>query len=363
MSISVVSKPARVLALAIPLLVLGVGCVNTETPPAIPDGAQDVEPTTACVPESNDIELHTLVVGESTGVISEPYIAWGVKERCFEKYGLKIESVAGSSQSARIAGLVGGSMDVVSQHIRFVVQAMGNSEFEPLFISAHYGFSEELLEQARNSTTFEGELIVESAIITAPNSDISNWQGLNGKKLGAINTTGRSIKGLEILTDMGLLDIDSVELIQLDQQEILNGLLRGDLDAGSLSGSLALEAISNGGTLIGYPTAFFDDPGVAMLWVANSQANEKTREALLRFQDALWEIYALLETPAYREDLLDLMEENYELEPATRAATRLPELMARQLTPEDFLALVPKMVEFGDIDAEVELTDSMFLRK
>jgi len=357
------SKTARLVALLFSLPIAVVGCTTTELAPVAENVTQETTATTACTPDGNVNDVHTLVVGESTGVISEPYIAWGMKERCFEKYGLKIESVAGSSQSARIAGLVGGSMDVVSQQVRFVIQAMGNSEFEPLFVSAHSGFTEETLERARSSTTFDGELIVESALVTSPNSDISDWQGLNGKKVGLINTTGTSAKGLAYLSEQGLLDISSIELIQLDQQEILNGLLRGDLDAGSLSGSLALEAINNGGTLIGYPNAFFVEPGVSMLWVANAQANDKKREALLQFQEALWEIFSLLEIPEYQEDLLDLMEEKYDLEPETRAATRLPDLMPRQLTPQDFLAIIPKMIEFGDIDAEVEFTNSMFLRR
>jgi ABC-type nitrate/sulfonate/bicarbonate transport system substrate-binding protein len=357
------SKPARLVALLFSLPIAIVGCTTTELAPVAENVTQEVTPTTACTPDGTVNDVHTLVVGESTGVISEPYIAWGIKERCFEKYGLEIKSVAGSSQSARIAGLVGGSLDVAAQHVRFITQAMGNGEFNPLFVSAHFGVSEEILKRAQNTTTFDGELVYESTLVAGPDSGISDWGDLDGRTIGVINVTSTDVRGLSVLSGQSKLDLDSVTLVQLDQQEILNGLLRGDLDAGIVSGALALEAINKGGTLIGYPAAFFVEPGVLMAWVANAEANAGKREALLRFQEALWEIYFLLQTPENREDLLDLMEKEYALEPATRAATRLPELMPRQLTPQDFEGWIPKMIESGDIDAGVEFTDSMFLRR
>ena len=363
MNISLRSKTARIAPLLLSLVLVGAGCASFKNEPTNLESAEEHAAATACVPDGSVTDFDTLVIGQSTGVMSEPYIDWGLKERCFEKYGLEIESVAGSSQAARTAGLVGGSLDIASQHVRFITQTMANGEFNPLFISAHYGVSPENMNLARNATTFKGKLLFESALVAGPESGISDLRGLNGTKIGMINVTSMDSKGLSILSDEGDLDFDSLNLVQLDEQEILNGLLRGDLDAGVLSGSLAMEAINSGGTLIGYPGAFFAEPGVLMLWVANADANDPKVEVLSRFQQALWEIYSHLEDSDYQEDLLDLMEEKYQLEPATRAAIRLPDLMARQVTSEDFEGWIPKMIEFGDIDSNLEFTDSMFLKR
>lgn len=363
MNTSLRSKTARIVPLLLSLLILGAGCASITDESANLEPVEDLAETTACVPDGSVTDFEKLVVGESTGVISEPYIAWGVQERCFEKYGVEIESVAGSSQAARTAGLVGGSLDVAAQHVRFITQTMANGEFNPLFISAHYGVSQDALNQAQNATTFNGELLFESALIAGQDSGISDWRDLDRKQIGVINVTSVDAKGLSNVSDEVNLNFNSLTLVQLDQQEILNGLLRGDLDAGVISGSLALEAINNGGTLIGYPGAFFVEPGVLLLWVANADVSDPKIEALSRFQKALWEIYSHLEDPDYQEDLLDLMEKKYELEPATRAAIRLPDLMPRQVTPEDFEGWIPKMIEFGDIDSDVAFTDSMFLKR
>jgi len=320
-----------------------------------------VQNTTACTPENEDIPLDVLVVGQATGVVSEPYVEWGIKERCFEKYGIRIESVPGTSQSARIAGLVGGSMDVVSQTPHVVLQAFGNGDFDPLFVSAHYGYSAEALEAARQATTYEGQLLIENVLVGAPNSPVKSWGDLDGAKIGVLSTNGSQVFGLYEVSKMGLFDVATVEFVQLEPREILNGLLRGELDAGGLTGALALEAISNGGTVIGYPIAYFAEPGPFIVWVAGQDSTKEERELLKRFRSALWEIYRLLEEPDYREDLLDLMQLKFELEPETRKATVLPELLAQPVTIENLELIIPKMLEFGQLDKGITLSPSMFL--
>jgi ABC-type nitrate/sulfonate/bicarbonate transport system substrate-binding protein len=294
-------------------------------------------------------------------VVTEPYVEWGIKERCFEKYGIRIESVSGTSQSARIAGLVGGSLDVVSQTPQVVLQAIANGDFDPLFVSAHYGYSAEAIEAARQATAFEGKLLIENVLIGAPGSSVKSWGDLNGAKIGVLNTNGSQVFGLYELSKMGLFNIATVEFIQLDPREILNGLLRGELDAGGLTGALALEALSAGGTVVGYPVAYFAEPGPFIVWVAGQDISEEKKELLKRFRSALWEIYELLKSPDYREDLLDLMQLKFELEPETRQATVLPDLLSQPVTIENLEAIIPKMLEFGQLDKDITLSPSMFL--
>lgn len=340
------------------LIALVGGCVSEEAVEPVQLGT----PVSAACQSNGEVEdLGTLVVGHSTGTYTQPYVEWGIEQGCFAKYGITIENVAGQSQAARVAGLVGGSMDIVAQVPRFIVQSISNGEFDPLIISSHYEITAEDLAAARLASQFVGEFLIDNSLIVAPNSEIRSYADLEGARVATSSVSEATAVGLRRIADAEGIDPDAFTFVELDQQESLNALLRGDVDAASLSPALALNAMKEGGRFLGYPAAQAFLPGSQVVWVTTPVLYADNPGAHKAFRAAMWEIYGLLEEPANEESLRSLIVDRYGVPEDVSAAIPFPDYTPRQVTLEELQVWVPELLARGDIDREVMLDESILL--
>jgi ABC-type nitrate/sulfonate/bicarbonate transport system substrate-binding protein len=348
----------RAMIAASSLLALLGGCANERAVEPVPSATSA---TGVCQSDGEVEDLGTLVIGHSTGTYTQPYVEWGIDQGCFAKYGLTIKNVAGQSQAARVAGLLGGSMDIIGQVPRFVVQSIANSEFDPLIISSHYEITAESLEAARSATQFDGEFLIDNSLILAPNSDVGSYLDLKGAIIATSSVNEATAVGLKRIAAQEGIDPDSFAFVELDQQESLNALLRGDVDAASLSPALALTAMEEGGRFLGYPAAQGFLPGSQVVWLTTPDLYAKNPEAYEAFRAAMWEIYGLLEKPANEEALRALIVDRFRVSEEVSVAIPFPDYTPRQVTLEELQVWVPELLARGDIDREVVLDESILL--
>ncbi len=340
-----------------------VSCATGSQPIGPGQGAAEsgqIEETACEVPIDVD-SVGTIVVGQSTGSFTEPYVQWGIEQGCFAKYGLTVENIAGTSQAARVAGLLGGSIDIVSQVPRILVIAMANGELEPLVVSSHYEITEETLEEARNVREFSGTFLVEQVLVASPGSGIETLRDLDGARVGVINARGAEVVGLRRLAEEEGFNVETIQFVEIDYAEAYNALLRGDLDAASLTSSLALAALEEGSTFLGHTASHAYLAGSQFLWITTPNIYSQKSPAVDAFREGLWEVYRLLEQPKYRDAMVDYLVERYDLDEATRNLVPLPDFTPRQVTLDELQQWVPELIEWGDIDREIVFDSSILL--
>jgi ABC-type nitrate/sulfonate/bicarbonate transport system substrate-binding protein len=345
---------------------VSIGVIGCSTIPEVENtgkapGDEASGPVLACDVPENVLPVGKVVVGHATGTNSEPYVQWGIEQDCFAKYGLEVENVTGTSQAARVAGLIGGSMDVVIQVSRIVVIAMANGELEPLVVSSHNELSAAKLDEARSVREFSGAFIVEPVLVSSPESNISSVATLSDARVGVANVRGNEAVGLLRAVESEGLDPDTIQFVELDNLEIHNALLRGDLDAGSLTGALAISVMEEGGRFLGHTTTYAELPGAQFVWVTTPATYDRNGAAIRAFRDAMWDIYMLLNQQEYRNAMLDFLVERYDLEEDAKGLVPLPDFTPRQATLEELQQWVPELLARGNIERSISLDSSILL--
>lgn len=324
--------------------------------------AEDIETVGFCGVEISDQVLETIAIGATIGLLTDAYIAWGEQEGCFAKHGL-IPDVSSGGATENIAGLIGGSLDVVSSNVLRIAVARGNSDVDLLVLSGHYEVSAEQLAKAKASPTLDnGALILETALIVSPDWPYNSLEDLRGAKIAAGSNVSAPGLGLQrALQEVGLGSSD-VELLPLTSAEGLQALLAGEVDAASLTGIRAFQAMEQGGKLALYPGAYFYEPGVVVSWFTTGEVVAQKKEQLLAFKEAMMEIYAALQDPLAQASFLALLETQFDFDQVAISRFSFPPLMTREVTHGELQYISDLLWAEGLIDKNVQFAESVIVK-
>ena len=138
----------------------------------------------ACQSASEGSELETLRLINSGGVLTAPYIAWGIREGCFEKHGLEIVPIENAEQgSDKVAALIGGNADIASDSLPEIITAISNADFPARLIAGGYEYDEALLDRALSPELVNGRLALETVLLAGPGVTYSDVADLIGSRV------------------------------------------------------------------------------------------------------------------------------------------------------------------------------------
>lgn len=313
-----------------------------------------------CATSPPPTDLLEITVVTNSGPHASPYISWAEEMMCFEENGVAVTLVEAGAPSDRIAALVSGSADIIWLPNDPLIAGVANGKIDMVLVAPHVGYTAERLAEAKATTTYDGTLILDGVTLAAPGKNITDLGELEGAKIG--RQSAISNIGVDFALEAAGVNLDSIQWVDVEQSERLNGLLRGDLDAAVLAGVNALKAIRGGADFLFYYQAWDRKPGIHNFWVATPEGVSDNPEAIKRFRQAMWDVYTLLADADRKREFLEFMVEVLEGEPEDVEALALPDFFIRAPIPEDIEEHMTGMFERGDIDELLTLREtSLFM--
>ena len=135
------ARPSKVHWWVVPLLLISLLF-------PVQSRADSVEIPVPCqMPKKKVQDLGTIVLASQVTFI--PTVEWASKANCFAKYGINVKSQVVASSSIGMAGLVGGSYDIVVNTATNLIQAMANGGLEGKIVAPRHGYTTEELARAK----------------------------------------------------------------------------------------------------------------------------------------------------------------------------------------------------------------------
>jgi ABC-type phosphate/phosphonate transport system substrate-binding protein len=346
------TKAKRTIILSCSLLVTVVllgGCAASQSNPS------DTEGTPA--------SMQALVVGNGSGLVSEPYVFLAEERGLFSDEGLTVENVPGGSSAERVSALVGGSVDVTSMSISDLFLAMANSNFEGVIVAGGYGVSAEQIEASIPAPAYDGTLILETALILGPDVDITSLGSLKSVRMGVRSPSALTTLGLQVFIEGEFSNPPMLELIPFENQiDSLAALMSGDVQGALLSGAVAHEALTQGTSLASYPLAYWVEPGPFTLWVTTAETAEKKSRELNVFKEAMSSVAKELNKPESLEPFRAFLKTKYDLSDLALGQVTIPPLVEENLTFEDLAWISQRLLDAGLADRLVTSESLRFLQ-
>jgi ABC-type nitrate/sulfonate/bicarbonate transport system substrate-binding protein len=294
--------------------------------------------------------LETLRLINSGGVLTAPYIAWGIREGCFEKHGLEIVPIENAEQgSDKVAALIGGNADIASDSLPEIITAISNADFPAQLIAGGYEHDEEMLEQALNPELVDGGLALEFVLLAGPGVTYSDVSNLIGSRVGTPAGRGPSTLAVERLIKSAGFELEDVEFIELAPSERLVALQRGDIQFANIGGAQVFEALEAGASIALYPGAYIYQPSAIITWFTSKDLAAERPEEMAAFQRAVIEIHTLLQDENNLQNFKDFLANDFGLEDSIIRRFTLPPLVTRELTVSEFEYWIPILIDEGII--------------
>ena len=318
------------------------------------------------VPDSNETgspaKLQSLVVGNGSGLVSEPYVLWAESRGFFGEDIMQVDNTPGGSSAERVAALVGGSVDVMSMSVSDLFLAAANAGFEATIVAGGYGVSPEQIQDALSLPEYDGTLILETALVVTPGLDVSNLGNLDSLKIGVRSPSASTTLGLQIFISENYTNPPRLELTPFkNQNDSLSALLAGDVDGSLLSGAIAHQAISEGMKLVTYPLAYWAESGPYTLWVTTPETAEKKETELLLFREAMLRVAQELNEPESLAPFREFLKSEYQLSDEALDRTTIPPLVEEEFGFSDLAWVSRRLLDSGQINEAVTQDSIEFL--
>jgi len=226
-----------------------------------------------------------------------PTAQWGIDQGCFKKYGLEIKTTSVASAQIGMAGLVGESFDLFMNTPSNIVSAMANGDFAAKIIAPRHGYSAEELARAKREPLYPGQLLMQTVLLVKKSSAIQSWKDLEKSKIGVKSFRGSDHAGVILAMRASAANSYKTEFLAMTDAQMVAALDRGDVDAVVPSDPYATSIILSGARVIGYPSAYYFEPGAAVVYVSTATIVAKKPAAMRAFQRAILEINHLLNLP------------------------------------------------------------------
>ncbi len=297
-----------------------------------------------------------------------PSVKWGIEQGCFKKYGLEIETSVVATTQIGAAGLVGGSYDVSITTPLNLFLANANENFSGVIVAPRHGYTPQELTRAKIQPFFPNELLLQTALIVGKGSSIpvDGWKDLEGKKVAIQSFLSSDHAGTSIaMTKFGA-DYRRVEFLTLTSQQMGDALARGNVDAAIVNDPFATQIVLGGGKVIGYPNAYFAEPGskndasVAVVYASLSSITTAKRKAFKAFQSATLEINKLLNNPANEVSYRKTIQDFTGVTAAAAAKVRLPYMIERNIVADDVSYIPKKLFKIGFTKKKITAIPAIF---
>ena len=348
---SVMNNKLRIIALLIAVSISVVSIPSTH--------ADSTSVQVGCVqPKKAAKDLGTLVLAGANAQLTS--VQWGTEAGCFKKYGLTIKTVNVASSQIGIAGLIGRSFDLKMTTPTVLMLAMANGNFAGKIVAPRHGYSAEELARAKREPLYPGELLLQTALIVRKDSAITSWKDLQNRKIGLKTLQSQEQAGILLAMRAIGASTAKTQFLTVPDAQMQAALERGDVDAVVSSDPFATQIILAGGRIIGYPTAYYAEPGVTVAYVSSQDIVDKNLVAMRAFAKATLEINHLLNQPesdsSYRKVIAKLTGVNDE----AAAKVRLPIMVEKSVTFSDIAYIPNKLKLLGFTRSRVNLAPILF---
>lgn len=326
---------------------------------SFPSQANNVQIPTPCIANKKlPSAVGTLIV--ATQVSFAPSVEWALKANCFSKYGLDVKTQIVASSAIGMAGLIGGSYDIVINTATNLIQAMANGGLEGRIVAPRHGYTSQELVRAKQEPLYPGELLMQTALLVRADSDISTWKDLVGKKIGVQSINGGSHAGILLAMKSAGVSSSRTEFLAVAPSQMGVALSRKSVDAVVPNDPFASEIILSGAKVVGYPDAYLAEPGAYVMYVSTRDAIAKNRAAMIAFQKAVLESNALLNRADNENSFREITAEVTGVSLDAAKKLRLPIMIERKVSFTDMAYLPRKLKAVGILKKRVDLTPILF---
>jgi ABC-type amino acid transport substrate-binding protein len=267
---------------------------------------------------------------------------------CFKKFNVEVKYNTVVTSQIGMAGLVGGTYDVVVNTPTNLLLAMANGGFDGKVIAPRHGYSYEELVRAKLSPYYPGKLLLQTALIVGSKSEINSWSDLAGKKIGLQSIQSADHAGTLLAVSAAGGNTKKIEFLSMPSSQMESALAKGDVDAVIPNDPFASQIINiDGGRIIGYPNAYFADPGVAVAYVSSGEIVKKKRKLLIEFQKAILESNKLINIEENQPYFRQLTSSLTGVSAEAAAKIRIPEFITSKVEADEIDATQRKLVKVG----------------
>ena len=312
----------------------------------------------ACKISNSVTDAGNLVIGGSAQQL--PSIEWGIRQGCFKKFGLAVKTSTVASFPIGIAGLVSKNHDLYTTTPVNVIKTAVEGGFSGRFVAPKYGYSALDLSRAKTAPLYPGELLMASAVIVLKQSETKSLADLNKKKVALLSIEGVDQAGILLaLREAGIRN-PKISFLVLSNIQMADALKRGDVDAVVAADPFASQILKDGGEVIGYPQAYFQDPGPAFVFMSSAEIVSSKAKTMRAFQQANLEINRLLNKPENEASLRQTIAEVTRVSPEIASKVRLPTMSEKDLTIPQLSYLPNKLKKVGFMKGRFEIGPIIF---
>ena len=321
--------------------------------------ADSTNPSLACSqPASKPMDAGTLVLaGQNQQLTSTE---WGIQQGCFKKYGLTIKTSSIANATVGIAGVISGAYDLTTTTPTNLIQAKINGSFNGKIIAPRHGYSAAELLRAKSQPYFPGELLLQTALIVRADSKIKSWKDLDKKKIAIQTIQSADQTGVLLAMRSQGVQKPKTEFIAMTAAQMPDVLTRGDVDAVVVPDPYATQMVLGGNGIIGYPQAYFAEPGPAVVFLSSSETAQKKAREMRIFQKATLEINRLLNKKENDASFKKVVAEVTKVSAETAAKTRSPLFMENNVTIPELAYIPNKLKKVGFLKGRFELAPILF---
>ena len=346
--IKVVFKRSSIALLALTLLL-----------PALVSSSQANEVTSlACKTPQGVADVGSLVIGAANQQL--PTIEWGIRQGCFKKFGLTVKSAPVSSFPVGAAGIIGKSYDLYVTTSVNVIKSVADGSFAGKYVASKYGYTASELLRAKSAPFYPGELLMGSGVIVSKGSGIKTFTDLNNKKVAVLSIDGVDQAGILLYMREAGIRKPKTEFLVLSNIQMADALKRGDVDAVVAIDPYASQIVKDGGEVIGYPQAYFQEPGPAVVFMSSAEIVNSKARTMRVFQKANLEINRLLNKPENEASLRQIIAEVTKVSPEIANKVRLSTMSETSITISQLAYLPSKLKRVGFMKGRFDLGPIIF---
>ena len=308
--------------------------------------------------ESTPSNVGTLVLAAQNQHLTST--EWGIRQGCFKKYGLTIKTLPVTSAAIGIAGLISGTYDLTATSPVTFIQANINGGFAGKIIAPRHGYSADELSRARREPFFPGELLLQTAVIVREDSEIKSWKDLNKKKIVVQTIQTADHAGVLLAMRSEGIRNPKSEFLTMTAAQMADALKSGDVDAVVANDPFATQMALNGGRIIGYPQAFFAEPGSAVVFSSSAETSRNKAREMRLFRLATLEINKLLNRPENETSFRKVIVDVTKVSPEVASKARLPLMMEKNITISEIAFIPSKLKKVGFLKGRFDLGPLLF---
>ena len=315
-------------------------------------------PAACAQPSKATRDFGTLVLASIPANL--PAAQWGIEQGCFKKYGLDIKVNTVASTQIGMAGLVSGSFDLFMNTPSNLILFMANGDFAGKIVAPRHEYSAEELARAKREPLYPGELLLQTVVLVKKDSPIKSWKDLEKSKVAVKSFKGSDHAGILLAMRSIGANAAKTEFLTMADAQMGSALARGDVDAVVPSDPYATQIIGDGARVIGYPSAYYFEAGVAVAYMSSQDIVSKKPAAMRAFQRAVLEINRLLNKAqndaSYRKTIAKVTGITEE----SAAKLRLPTMSEKNVTFAEIAYIPNKLKSLGFIRSRVNLAPILF---